>query len=98
MALTSKQRSALKAQAHALKPVVSVGQKGITEALVAETERALVAHELIKVRFHEADDLDEGVVALANDASAECVGVVGKNAIFFRRNPDRPKVTLPASS
>lgn len=96
MSLTSKQRSALKALAHHLKPVVSVGAKGVSDAVVVETERALTAHELIKVRVHEADDLDAAIADLAARVGAELIAVRGKNAILFRRNPDDPRVQLPA--
>lgn len=95
MPLTSKQRSALKALAHHKKPVVSVGTKGVTDAVVSETDRALAAHELIKVRFHESGDLDEGVAELATRAGAEVIAVRGKNAILFRQDPDDPKIRLP---
>ena len=56
--LSPKQRQALKAQAHALKPVVMIGQNGLTDAVVRETDRALKAHELIKIRVRN-DDRDE---------------------------------------
>ena len=95
MPLTSKQRSALKALAHHIKPVVSVGVKGMTDAVIAETDRALAAHELIKVRFHEAKALEEGVPDLAARVSADIVAVRGKNAILFRQDPDDAKIRLP---
>lgn len=95
MELTSKQKSFLKAQAHHLKPVVSIGQKGLTDALYLETERALTAHELIKVRFHEAEGLREAVIQLSERVDAELIAVLGKNAILYRQHPERPKLRLP---
>ena len=49
--LTNKERAHLKARAHALEPVVQTGNAGITDAVVAEVDRALTAHELLKVRI-----------------------------------------------
>ena len=48
VALTSRERASLKGRAHALEPIVQVGHAGVTDAVVAETDRALTAHELIK--------------------------------------------------
>ena len=55
MALTPSRRSELRAQAHKLDPVVIIGDKGLTDEVVAEIDRALKAHELIKVRAESAD-------------------------------------------
>ncbi|MBM3770557.1 MAG: hypothetical protein FJW27_04565 [Acidimicrobiia bacterium] len=49
--LTSRERAHAKARAHALEPIVQVGHAGVTDALVAEVDRALAAHELIKVKL-----------------------------------------------
>ena len=54
-ALTPRERARLKARAHALEPLVQVGQAGLTDAVITETGRALEAHELIKVRVSIAD-------------------------------------------
>ena len=48
--LTAAERKALKAKAHKLDPVVQIGTKGLTDEVIAEIDRALCAHELIKVR------------------------------------------------
>ena len=53
--LTSRERAHLKSRAHAMEPVVSVGKTGVTDAVIAEVERALTAHELIKVRAASQD-------------------------------------------
>ena len=54
-ALTNRERAHLKARAHALEPVLHVGNAGLTDALVAEVDRALTAHELIKVKVGTDD-------------------------------------------
>ena len=48
--LTAKRRSELRAEAHKLSPVVIIGDKGLTDEVMAEIDRSLKAHELIKVR------------------------------------------------
>ncbi|HVH54722.1 MAG TPA: ribosome assembly RNA-binding protein YhbY [Vicinamibacterales bacterium] len=84
--LTARERAHLKARAHALEPVVHVGGAGITDALVAEVERALTAHELIKVKVG-VDDREERVrigdeIRARTDATA--VHRVGKVLILWR--------------
>jgi len=69
--LTSGERRSLKAKAHKLEPVVHIGAKGLTDEVVAEIERALTAHELIKVR---AAGLERD---LRNEALASICGKTG---------------------
>jgi RNA-binding protein len=87
--LTARERTHLKARAHALAPVVIVGHAGVTPAVVAETDRALTAHELIKVRV---DTTDRGARAalgdqLATTTNAAVVHRIGKVVILWRPNP-----------
>lgn len=88
--LTSRERSHLKARAHALEPVVQIGQAGLTDNVVAEIDRALAAHELIKVRVGIADraeraDLCEAICARTGAAE---VLRVGKVLGLWRPRPD----------
>ena len=53
MELTSAQRKALSAQAHELKPVVIIGQAGVTDGVMGKIAESLKAHELIKIKFNE---------------------------------------------
>ena len=90
--LTNRERAALKARAHALEPKVHVGNAGVTDALVAEAERALAAHELIKVKI--ATDDRDARVAMGDDiaarTSATAVHRVGKVIILWRPRPEKP--------
>lgn len=81
-------RKSLKAQAHHLKPVVLLGAKGLTEAVVAETNVALLAHELIKVKINGAEKEDRIIIAndLCQQLSAELVQLIGNTAIIYRKN------------
>ncbi len=90
--ITSSQKRKLKSLAHKLKPVVLIGQKGITESLVKAVDKALEDHELIKVKFidlkDEKHELLEKVVA---DTKSFLVNLIGNTAIIYRENPERPK-------
>jgi RNA-binding protein len=92
LVLTAKERSKLKARAHSLEPNVSVGHAGATAAVVAEVERALAKHELIKVKV-QIDDRDARKQIgedLASAAGAAVVHRVGKIVILFRPKPKEP--------
>lgn len=90
MSLNSKQRQALKAKAHALKPVVMIGEKGLTDAVINEANQALLAHELIKIKIagHERDERQQAAQALAEQLQAELVQVIGNIVVVFRQNPN----------
>ncbi len=87
--LTPSERKALKAKAHKLEPVVQIGAKGLTGEVVAEIDRALKAHELIKVRAAalERDDRDAVLKAICDRSGAEAVQQVGKVFVLYRRKP-----------
>ena len=81
--------------AHALKPVVLLGQHGLSDAALAEIGLALEHHELIKVRMNAPEDKKTAAVELAARAEAELCGVIGHTVILFRRNETSPKVAVP---
>lgn len=97
MNLTDKQRRYLRGLAHPLKPLIRVGNAGITPALIAETARALHDHELIKVRMAGVDRKarDSGLEELATRCGASLVGRIGHVATFYRRRDELPKILLP---
>jgi len=94
--LTDKQRRQLRGLAHGLKPIIRVGQAGISDAVVAETSRALEAHELIKVRVAdmERDERNEALASLAARTDSEMVGRIGHTAILYRRHPKKPRILV----
>ena len=93
--MTGKQRRHLRALAHDLNPVVMVGQKGITAGLVEQVEAQILAHELIKVKVHDADEMDEVARQLHVATGASLVQSIGKNLIFFKPHPEEPAIRLP---
>lgn len=88
-ALTSADRRRLRAEAHALAPVAQVGRHGLSESFVAELDRALLSHELVKVRLRgertaRAAELQE----VSSRLECAVVGTVGSVAILYRPAPD----------
>ena len=91
--LTARERAHLKARAHALEPVVQSGGAGVTDALIAEVDRALTAHELIKVKVNTDDRADRVAVGdeIAARTGAAAVHRVGKIVILWRPRADEPQ-------
>jgi len=87
--LTPRERAHLKGRAHALEPTVHVGHAGLTDAVAAEIDRALLAHELIKVRVGGPDREAREAVCAAIAARADAVTVqrVGKVLTLWRPRP-----------
>lgn len=79
----------LKARAHPLEPVVIIGGKGLTDEVVKEVDRALIAHELIKVRAPSLDReaRDAVLKTLCEKTGAAAVQQIGKVLVLFRKNP-----------
>lgn len=94
--LNSKQRQYLKAQAHALNPVILVGEAGLSDNLLAELDRTLAHHELIKVRLpaldrNERDSLAEEIVTRSG---AEMVQMIGRVLVIYRAG-EKQRYSLP---
>lgn len=96
MSLSPEQRREYRAIAHNLKPVIIVGDKGLSEGLQEELERALNDHELIKIKVASQDReaRQEAITALCESSGAELVQTIGKIAVILRRakqpNPSFP--------
>jgi RNA-binding protein len=98
--LSGAQRKYLRGLAHGLKPVVIVGQNGVSDALIQSTDTALTQHELIKVKFNGYKDKPaktELSALIESRTSSELVGMIGHTAIFFRANkdPEKRRIQLP---
>lgn len=97
--LIGSERRYLRSVAHHLQPVVHIGKTGITPSVLAEIDRALEYHELIKVRFLDFKEEKKALSqTIATETHSEMAGLVGHIAIFYRQHPDPEKrsVTLPA--
>lgn len=93
MALTQEQKKQFKSIGHHLKPVLIVAENGLSEGVVAELERALNDHELIKVQFRiaEREDRRALIEEIGKVGRCELVQVIGKMALLYRRNPKANK-------
>ena len=99
-ALKGYQKKFLKGRAHGLKPVVFIGQKGLTATLLESIQEALERHELIKVKFVEFKDRQQKVntaEAVVAEVGCQLVGMIGHMAIFYRQqaDPEKRKIQLP---
>lgn len=96
MALTSKQRSQLRAIAAGEDTIIQVGKGGINENLIASVSDALKARELIKGRVLENSMLTarEACDALSEACRAEQVQVIGTKFVLYKRNEKEPKIVL----
>jgi len=80
----------LRADAHALKPVVMIGQSGLTDAVLAEIELALDSHELIKVKIRaEREDRRQISEKICLSTGAELIQSIGQITVICRLNPDK---------
>ena len=80
----------LRRKAHHLKPLVLVGQSGVTSGVLAALEETLIAHELVKVRLRIRDRAErkKAILLLAETVNAEIINKIGSTVVFFRRNPE----------
>jgi len=91
MALSNQQKKKLKVHAHSLKPVVRVGQAGLTNTVLDEIESAIEHHELIKVKVSAADREDKKTIIqkIAEQTQSDIVQTIGFTAVFYRENNDK---------
>ncbi|MBW1645770.1 MAG: ribosome assembly RNA-binding protein YhbY [Deltaproteobacteria bacterium] len=95
------QKRYLRGLAHHLKPVVHLGQQGMSAGLLAAVNEALELHELIKVRFVDFKEREikrELAAAIGRETASELVGLIGNLAIFYRPAADeeRRRIVLPS--
>jgi RNA-binding protein len=88
MNLSKVQNKRLRAESHQLKPVVMIGQNGLTEAVQNEIEIAIEHHELIKIRIpaSEKSVKKQMIDAICARHNAEAVQAIGNVAVIYRRN------------
>jgi RNA-binding protein len=93
MSLTSKQRAALRAEAHHLTATVHVGHQGLSETLRASLDDALRTKELVKIQFSKNTDVDvkDAANELASALGADVVQVIGRTATLFREKPEEER-------
>lgn len=96
MPLNPRQRKHLRGLTHALQPVVMVADKGLSENVMAEIESALEHHELVKIRLRaDRETRSAWAKEIEERCRAERVHAIGQVVSYFRRNADKPVVSLP---
>ncbi len=97
MPLNEPQRKHLRRLGHDRRAIVLVGQAGLGPNLIAELDRALNDHELVKVRARVGDrgERDRILAELETATRSELVQRIGHTALYYRRNPDKPGILLP---
>ncbi|MCS5636202.1 MAG: YhbY family RNA-binding protein [Myxococcota bacterium] len=93
--LTGRQRRHLRGLANPRRPLVHVGEAGISEAVVRALDDALAGHELVKVKLQQPADKKAEARLLAEKSGAELCGLVGHTVILFRRRAEAPVIELP---
>jgi RNA-binding protein len=95
--LSERQRRHLRGLAHALKPVIRLGNAGVSASVCAETERALSDHELIKVKAPGADRQvrDALFATLARETRSALIHRIGNVAVLYRAHAELPRILLP---
>jgi len=95
MSLNSQQIRALRAETHRLKlkPVVMIGQQGLTESVMNELEITLAHHELIKVKVPSLDKEEKAafIQSVCTPLNAELIQHIGHVMVLFRQNPEKKK-------
>jgi RNA-binding protein len=92
-----QQTKHLKSLCHGLAPVVRIGQKGVTDAVMTELEIALSHHELIKIKVSvgDRDARKAAIKQMAESSNAVVIQQVGQIAVLFRRNHEKPVIMFP---
>ena len=95
--LSNSQKRHLKKLAHDKKPVILIGAKGLTDAVMTEIDQALSHHELLKIRVNAADREERQTLInrISQTLNAELVQRVGHIATFYRHNSEQNKIQLP---
>ncbi|MEP4889673.1 MAG: ribosome assembly RNA-binding protein YhbY [Aliiglaciecola sp.] len=96
MKSSNKQKQYLKGLAHPLKPIIQLGNNGLTEGVLAEIDNALSFHELIKVKVPSDDREEKQLImdAIIRETSAVKLQVIGHTLIMFRQSEDK-KISIP---
>jgi len=88
--VNSAQKKRLKAQAHSLKPVLTVGQSGLTESVLKELEITLDTHELLKIKIRADKEQRKQIRdQIIIESQAELIQSIGQIIVVYRKNPDK---------
>jgi len=94
--LTSKQRAALRAMANGIETILYIGKLGVTDSVIAQTDEALLAREIVKGSVQQNAPLSakEALEALCQATNAEPVQAAGRKFVLYRPKPENPVIKL----
>ncbi len=97
MTLSNKQQRFLRSKAHELKPVVIIGNAGLTDGVLNEIDSVLETHELIKIRVNaeNKEDRQQMLTTISSITTAALVQLIGHIAIFYRARKKDPSIKIP---
>lgn len=97
MNLSESQKKVLRGLGHRLKPVITIGDAGLSKSFLREFESTISHHELIKVRVRAADrrSRDALIDELCRRGPGNLIQRTGNVALIYRPNPDKPRIPLP---
>ena len=100
MQLTEAQKRYLRGLGHRLRPVVMIGQRGLTDSVIEEIDQSIRHHELMKVRVSVGDrgERDRLIDELCERTGSTLIHRIGNIALIFRRNQQKPKIPLKLST
>ncbi|HIM54523.1 MAG TPA: ribosome assembly RNA-binding protein YhbY [Gammaproteobacteria bacterium] len=95
--LTNNQKKFLRSMGHTLKPVVMVGQHGLSESVLAELETTMNKHELlkIKIRVDGKDEKQQMIDQIVKVSRSNLVQVIGNVMVIYRAFDEEPQIILP---
>ena len=98
--LNEKQKKSLRKLAHSLKPVVMLGNAGLTSGVLGALDEALLKHELVKVKVASGDrnERDQIIQDMLKNSDAELIQRIGNIATLYRCNPEKPVIDIQAST
>ena len=95
--IKKEQKKYLRSLAHDSKPIIWIGQHGLTDNVLEELENALSHHELVKIKIRVGDreEREKVTAAICEKTGAELIKKIGNTATVFRRNTEQPVIVFP---
>ncbi len=95
--LTNNQKKFLRSMGHALKPVVMIGQQGLSESVLAELETTMNKHELLKIKIRAGgkDEKQQMINQIVDVSKSHLIQVIGNIMVIYRAFDEEPQIILP---
>lgn len=95
--LTGKQKSFLRSMGMSIEPVVQIGKEGVTPEVAASAREAIKKRELIKIKIlqNSPENPKDATEKLAERTGAEIAQIIGRCALLYKKNQEKPKIELP---